>query len=103
MIFFSFLVLPKTIGPGPAHRIDASMTRYGHDGTPHYSLYSRHKELEPFKTPGPGAHCPEKFNHPSYPRPPAYSMGGRSKYRKSMSLLESINHMTYSYSFYRGC
>ncbi|XP_003389790.1 PREDICTED: outer dense fiber protein 3-B-like [Amphimedon queenslandica] len=74
--------IKKQIGPGPAYLIDPMMTRYGRDGTAQYSLHSRHKELEPFKTPGPGAHCPEKFADPSRHRPPAYSMGGRTRYRK---------------------
>ena len=30
------------------------MTRTGSDGTPHYSLYSRRRGIEPFRNPGPG-------------------------------------------------
>ena len=90
--FMSFLVIKKQIGPGPAHLIDPVMTRYGRDGTPHYSLHSRHKELKAFMTPGPGAHCPEKFADPYTRRPPAYSMGGRTKYRKSINNQFCLSH-----------
>ncbi len=77
------LVFRKNIGPGPAHALDPTFTRHGRDGTPHYSLYSRHKELEPFKTPGPSVYEPEKYHHPYSVRTPAYSMGERTRYRKS--------------------
>lgn len=35
----------KSDTPGPAYFIDSTMTRTGKDGTPHYSLYGRHKDL----------------------------------------------------------
>ena len=47
-------VFKKTIGPGPAHAIDPTITNKGKDGTPHYSLSSYHKEFVPFNTPGLG-------------------------------------------------
>ena len=47
-------VFKKTVGPGPAHAIDPTVTHRGKDGTPHYSLSSRHKELMPFNTPRAG-------------------------------------------------
>ena len=46
--------------PSPGHAIDPSITHRGKDDTPHYSLSSRHKELVPFNTPGPGTYGPEK-------------------------------------------
>ena len=56
----------------------------GKDGTPHYSLSSRYKELIPFNTLGPGTYGPEKkptcFQEEK--QSPAYSIGGRSKYRR---------------------
>ena len=77
-------VFKKTVGPGPAHAIDPTVTHRGKDGTPHYSLSSRHKELTPFNTPGPGTYGPEKkatcFQGETYP--PAYSMGRRTKYKR---------------------
>ena len=77
-------VFKKTIGPGPAHAIDPSITHKGKDGTPQYSLASRHKELVPFNTPGPGTYAPEKkvTCFQGEKQPPAYSIGGRSKYRR---------------------
>ena len=78
------IVFKKTIGPGPAHAIDPTITNKGKDGTPHYSLSSRHKELVPFNTPGPGTYGPEKKAtcFQGEKQPPAYSVGGRSKYRR---------------------
>ena len=35
----------KTDSPGPCHFIDPTVTRSGKDGTPHYSLYARSKDL----------------------------------------------------------
>ena len=40
-----FPVLKKDFSPGPAHFIDPTITYRGRDGTPHYSLYSRHKDF----------------------------------------------------------
>ena len=78
------IVFKKTIGPGPAHAIDPTITNKGKDGTPHYSLSSRHKELVPFNTPGPGTYGPEKkatcFQGEKLS--PAYSIGARTKYRR---------------------
>lgn len=74
----------KDFGPGPAHAIDPTITHHGPDGNPHYSLASRHKELVPFSTPGPGAYAPEVkitcFQGEKIP--PAYSMSTRTKFRK---------------------
>jgi hypothetical protein len=79
------VVFKKDVGPGPAHAIDPAMTNHGRDGNPHYSLASRHKELTPFRTPGPGTYAPETkrtcFQGEKYP--PVYSMSARSRYRKS--------------------
>ena len=83
LFFIHIIVFRHTIGPGPAHSIDSSQTRYGKDGTPHYSLYSRHKELEPFKTPSPVTYSPEKHPYPHAVRAPTFVMGMRTKYRKS--------------------
>ncbi|KAL5481331.1 hypothetical protein EMCRGX_G021468 [Ephydatia muelleri] len=68
--------------PGPAYAIDPTVTHKGKDGTPRYSISGRHKDLEAFNTPGPGAYVPEQ--HPNFKdkSPPAYSMGSRTKYRK---------------------
>lgn len=74
----------RDFGPGPSHAIDPAITHRGHDGTPHYSLSSRHKELTPFNTPGPGTYAPE--TSPSCfqgeKQLPAYTMSARTRYRK---------------------
>ena len=98
-----FLVFRNDFGPGPAHGLDPSMTRNGKDGTPHYSLGSRHKELEPFKTPGPAAYGPEQHDNPYSIRQPAYSMGTRTRYRKrQFSILNTNNNficlISYNYT-----
>ena len=90
--FLFFIVFRKTIGPGPAHFVDPSQTRHGKDGTPHYSLYSRHKELEPFKTPGPAAYSPEKHPDPHTVRGPTHIMGIRTRYRKSKQWIMKLNY-----------
>ena len=58
------------------------------DGTPKYSLSYRHKELAPFSTPGPGAYAPEgkTTSFQGEKQQPSYSMGVRTKYRKSKPL-----------------
>lgn len=75
-------LLKKDVSPGPVHFIESAMTYRGRDGTPHYSLYSRHKDFKPIKTPGPGAYAPEKSPPQNMMLAPAYSMGGRTRYRK---------------------
>lgn len=40
--------------PGPAYYPNPRITRSGRDGTPAYSLYSRHNDKNNMKTPGPG-------------------------------------------------
>lgn len=40
--------------PGPAYYPNSRITRSGRDGTPAYSLYSRHNDKNNSKTPGPG-------------------------------------------------
>merc|ERR1711976_769252 len=52
--------------PGPCHLPQAKIYRHGADGTPHYSLYSRPKELTQFKVPGPGAYSPERAGPQSH-------------------------------------
>lgn len=47
--------LSQDSGPGPgAYSLPANVVRFGKDGYPSYSLYSRPKDLTQFKTPGPG-------------------------------------------------
>ncbi len=85
LCFELFTVFKKDFGPGPSHFPEPSVTRSGPDGTPRYSIAGRHKELMAFKTPGPGSYAPEKTAacFQKEKREPAFSMGSRSKYRKS--------------------
>lgn len=69
--------------PGPCYRPEPKMFRDGADGTPHYSLYSRPRDLSTHKTPGPGAYSPEHSGPTAHYRHAAYSFGSRTKGRKS--------------------
>ncbi|KAK3770859.1 hypothetical protein RRG08_036459 [Elysia crispata] len=71
--------------PGPCHFPLAKMYRDGKDGTPHYSLHDRHRDLTSFRTPGPGAYRPESAGPNSKYCPPKYSFGLRSKSRRTDS------------------
>ncbi|XP_065910752.1 ciliary microtubule associated protein 1A-like [Dysidea avara] len=75
-------IFKKDFSPGPAHFIDPTITRHGKDGTPQYSLYSRHKGFDPFKTPGPGSYAPERTHPQNEKHAPVYSMSARTRYRK---------------------
>lgn len=72
-------------GPGPVYNPNARFTRYGHDGSPHFSLYRRPVDLKLHKTPGPGAYSPEKSGATAYYHHPSYTLGGRFKQRGSDS------------------
>lgn len=45
---------PDDRSPGPAYMLPPRTTAKGKDGTPAYSIYGRPRDLEPFRTPGPG-------------------------------------------------
>ena len=62
---------------------DLFASRYGMDGTPHYSLYSRPQDPTAFKTPGPGAYFPESAGPSSCPQAPKFSFGSRTRYRST--------------------
>lgn len=67
--------------PGPAYYPDPNVTRIGRKGDPSYSLYSKAKDVATFKTPGPGAYCPEMAGPQAQSSPPKYSFGTRHRYR----------------------
>lgn len=68
--------------PGPCYLPDPKIYRDGRDGTPHYSLYGRHRDLTRFKVPGPGTYSPEKSGPSAYYTPPHYTFGMRHMSRK---------------------
>lgn len=72
----------KDISPGPGYHVDPTITRNGRDGTPHYSILGRQKDLTTMKTPCPGAYSPEKVHPQGERHAPAYSMAMRTRYRK---------------------
>ncbi len=71
--------------PGPAHFPDARLTRHGKDGTPAYSLYSRHADKNNFNVPGAGTYRPEdqKVMEGVFNKQPQYTFGIKHKYRGS--------------------
>lgn len=75
--------LTKDSSPGPVHYPDVKVTRSGKDGTPQYSLYGRVPELKAFRTPGPGAYCPESAGPSASKHAPKHSFGNRTNMRNS--------------------
>jgi len=72
--------------PGPCYNPNPYITRSGKDGTPHYSVYGRQRDTSYFKTPGPGAYCPENAGASAKGRlAPAYSFGSRHGNRRTDS------------------
>ena len=71
--------------PGPAYYPNPKITREGKDGTPAYSLYSRHADKLNFNVPGPGAYKPEEnaVMETAYNKQPAYTFGIKHKSRGS--------------------
>ncbi|RNA25139.1 outer dense fiber 3-like [Brachionus plicatilis] len=69
--------------PGPAYYPNPRITRSGKDGTPAYSLYSRHADKNNSNTPGPGKYKPEeqKVMEGVFNKQPAYTFGVKHKYR----------------------
>ncbi|CAK8692727.1 unnamed protein product [Clavelina lepadiformis] len=68
--------------PGPMYCIESRFTRHGRDGTPHYSILGRPKDLNVFRTPGPGKYENEKVHPQGERHAPKHSMGSRTRYRK---------------------
>jgi len=72
----------KPDGPGPSHYINPTITRTGKDGTPHYSLQGRARDLsQKNRTPGPGTYSTEVIAPVHEKRPAAYSFGARTRLR----------------------
>lgn len=71
--------------PGPAYYPNPKITREGKDGTPAYSLYSRHADKLIFNVPGPGAYKPEENTvmETAFHKQPAYTFGIKHKSRGS--------------------
>jgi hypothetical protein len=71
--------------PGPAYYPNPRITKEGKDGTPAYSLYSRHADLKNSSTPGPGNYKPEdkRVMENAYNKMPAYTFGIKHRYRGS--------------------
>ncbi|KAL4232890.1 Outer dense fiber protein 3 [Mactra antiquata] len=69
--------------PGPCYYPNPKCYRDGLSGVPHYSLYSRTKDAEKFKAPGPGAYSPEKAGQSTHYKHPSYVFGSRFKSRRT--------------------
>ncbi|KAI6653298.1 vesicle-associated membrane protein 2-like [Oopsacas minuta] len=80
------LLYRKTKTPGPAHFIDASMSRFGKEGSSKFSLKSRNLMGKQFQTPAPNAYNAERIRPQREPNAPSYSMGTRNRMRKADSV-----------------
>lgn len=71
--------------PGPVYFPNTRITRMGKDGTPSYSLYSRHQEKGNFNTPAAGTYRPEdhKVMEAAFQKVPAYTFGIKHVSRSS--------------------
>ena len=69
--------------PGPAHLPTSKIYKDGKDGTPHYSLYGRQRDLSRLNTPGPGAYSPERAGPSAHFHHPAYPFGTRHRHRRT--------------------
>lgn len=75
--------LKDDASPGPCYLPTHKYYRDGADGTPHYSLYDRKKDLTCFKTPGPGAYAPESSGPTTKFQAPKFSFGTRHRSRRT--------------------
>ncbi len=73
--------------PGPVYFPNARITRNGKDGTPAYSLYTRHNEKSNSSTPGAGAYMPESQGVMAsvYHKVPSYTFGSKHNQRGSFN------------------
>lgn len=73
--------------PGPVYFPNTRITRSGKDGTPSYSLYSRHQEKNNFNTPGAGSYKPEdqRVMNFAYHKVPAYTFGIKHNSRSTFN------------------
>ncbi|XP_052749454.1 outer dense fiber protein 3-like [Galleria mellonella] len=69
----------KQLGPGPAYKIHR-VTRDGMMTSPAWSFGARFGQRAILRTPGPGAHAPERCPPMKEPRAPVYSMGARTSF-----------------------
>lgn len=69
--------------PGPAYKPNDKIYKDGKDGTPHFTLKPKSKDLAGFNTPGAGAYSPEKSGPQAFYRSPTFAFGMRTSNRKS--------------------
>ena len=99
----------KDGSPGPGYFVDPTISRFGRDGNPSYSILGRQKDpseftdcgaclyqvwsmmltisyslfsIDSFNSPSPGAYYPEQVHPQGEKHAPVYSMGARTRYRK---------------------
>lgn len=69
--------------PGPCYLPTQKCYRDGLDGTPHYSLFDKAKDIAQFNTPGPGAYVPESSGPTTKFQAPKFSFGTRHRHRRT--------------------
>lgn len=75
--------LSDDCSPGPCYQPEGKIYKNGKDGTPHYSLYARYRDIARFNVPGPGAYSPEQSGPMAHFHHPKYSFGSRTRQRKN--------------------
>nr|XP_006127073.1 outer dense fiber protein 3-like protein 2 [Pelodiscus sinensis] len=75
-------VYVKDSSPGPCYYVDPQLTRFGRSGGPSYSMLARSKTPAQPQTPGPGRYRPEQAPPVTQRRPPAFTLGSRTPYRR---------------------
>jgi len=75
--------LKDDASPGPCYLPTHKCYRDGLDGTPHFSLHDKHKDLSQFNNPGPGAYAPESSGPTAKFQAPKFSFGTRHRNRRT--------------------
>lgn len=74
-------IFKNTPGPGPAHKVDAGLSRHGVEAMPKYTIAGRAKDIKSSKTPGAGAYSPENVKIDKGTIAAAYTMRPKTKLR----------------------
>uniref|UniRef100_F7D879 Outer dense fiber of sperm tails 3 like 2 n=1 Tax=Ornithorhynchus anatinus TaxID=9258 RepID=F7D879_ORNAN len=68
--------------PGPCYFVEPQITRFGRSRGPAYSMLARAKPRGLEQTPGAGSYSPEKVAPATWPTPPSFTMGSRTRYHQ---------------------
>lgn len=77
--------LKSICSPGPVIRVNPEYTRHGKDGTARYTLQGRRRDIEGFRTPGPGRYDNQSCHPQGQRNSEKYTMRSRTQYKKGDS------------------